>query len=78
MTIPTTVRHLSKDHLMISPAPGYSVTVFNLKGGNIEAIVAADDGTETIRLLVAGPTENQDLALQYSGRDVNFFYTERT
>lgn len=52
-----TVRHINKDHITISPATGYSVTLFNIIGttGSVEAIVAADDGSETIRLLVAAP-----------------------
>jgi hypothetical protein len=53
---PATVRYISKDHITISPAKGYSVTLFNVvEGSAVEAIVTADDGSETIRLLVAAP-----------------------
>ena len=61
---PVTVRHVSKNHVVIAPATGYSVVLFNLTDGNVEAIVAADDGSETIRLLIAGPAANQTMSIR--------------
>lgn len=61
---PVTVRHIGKDHVTIAPAPGYSVVLFNLTDGNVEAVVAADDGSETIRLLIAGPEPHQNMAIK--------------
>jgi hypothetical protein len=58
------VRHIDRNHVTIAPATGYSVVLFNLTDGNVEAIVAADDGSETIRLLVAGPEANQTMSIQ--------------
>lgn len=57
------VRHINRNHVTIAPAHGYSVTVFNLAEGTVEAIICADDGTETIRLLVAGPGPRQTMAI---------------
>lgn len=61
--ISATVRHLTKNHVTIAPERGYTVTLFNLVGGNVEAIVSADDGSETIRLLVAGPGPDQTMSI---------------
>ncbi len=61
---PATVRYINKNHVTISPAKGFSVTLFNLVNGNVEAVVAADDGSETIRLLVAGPGPTQTMAIK--------------
>lgn len=58
-----TVRHISRDRVTITPAAGFSVVVFNLAEGNVEAVVAADDGSETIRLLVAGPGPDQTMSI---------------
>lgn len=52
---PAIVRHITKDHVTIAPAGNYGVTVFNISDEFIEAIVAADDGSETFRLLVEAP-----------------------
>jgi len=57
------VRHVSKNRVTITCAANYSVTLFNLRDGNVEAIVTADDGSETIRLLVAGPTPTQTMSI---------------
>jgi hypothetical protein len=61
----TTVRHINRDHIIITPGKGYSVTVFKLggNGGDLEALVSADDGSETIRLLVAGPRADQAMVI---------------
>jgi len=62
----TIVRHVDKDHVVITPGKGYSVAVFNIGkiGGDLEAVVVADDGSDTIRLLVAGPTPDQHMAIR--------------
>lgn len=59
-----TVRHLNANHVTISPSKHYSVVMFNLTDGNVEALVAADDGDETIRLLIAGPGPNQTMSIK--------------
>jgi hypothetical protein len=58
-----TVRHVSKNHVTMTPGKGYSITLFNIKGGTVEAFVSADDGGETIRLLVAGPQPGQMISI---------------
>lgn len=74
---PVTVRHVSKNHVVIAPATGYSVVLFNLTDGNVEAIVSADDGSETIRLLVAGPDGNQTMSIKTLDNGiVDIVYTE--
>lgn len=75
--ISATVRHLTKNHVTIAPERGYSVTLFNLVGGNVEAIVSANDGSETIRLLVVGPGPAQTLSITTDASGVvNFVYAE--
>lgn len=59
------VRHVTRDHVTIAPRDGYSVVTFNIRAGTaIEAIVTADDGSETVRLLVAGPTPDQTVSIE--------------
>lgn len=64
VTVPVTVRHVSKNVVTIVTAAGYRVTLFNLSDGKVEAVVSADDGSETIRLLVAGPSPSQTMAIK--------------
>lgn len=61
MDSPATVRHISKDHVRITPAAGWSVMLFNVSttGAIAEAVVIADDGSETIRLGIAPPKVGQ-------------------
>jgi hypothetical protein len=61
---PATVRHVTKDHVTITPSPDYSVTVFTISNGAVEAIVAADDGSETIRLLIAAPEPGRTMRIE--------------
>lgn len=70
------VRHLTKDHIRITPAAGYSVTVFNVHNGKIEAIVSADDGSETIRLLIEAPAPGKAVALEVEGTVVDIIYKD--
>lgn len=72
-----TVRHVTKDHVVIRPAPGYSVVVFNLKNGDVEAMVASDDGSETIRLLIAGPGPDQHMAIRTRDGVVDIRYQQK-
>lgn len=76
--ISATVRHLTKNHVTIAPERGYSVTLFNLTGGNVEAIVTADDGSETIRLLVVGPGPDQTMSITTDEKSgvVNIVYAK--
>lgn len=76
--ISATVRHLTKNHVTISPERGYSVILFNLAEGNVEAVVAADDGSETIRLLIAGPGANQTMSIKtdHASGVVDIVYAE--
>jgi hypothetical protein len=75
----TTVRHVSRNHVVISPATGYSVVVFNIAAGaDLEAIVISDDGMETIRLLVAGPEAHQTMGIKTNEFGVvDIIYTEK-
>jgi hypothetical protein len=58
------VRHITKNHVRIVTAPGYSVVVFNIADGSVEAIVAADDGSETVRLKVEAPEPGLRLGIK--------------
>jgi hypothetical protein len=61
----TTVRHVTKDHVVITPAKGYSVVVFiGRVGGDAEAIITSDDGNETVRLIIDGPGLNQTMSIK--------------
>jgi hypothetical protein len=77
---PVTVRHISKDHVTIHATNGYSVVLFNLRDGNVEAIVVSDDGFETIRLLIAGPDPDQNMAIKTDKQTgiINFLYGKKT
>lgn len=61
MDSPATVRHISKDHIRITPAAGWSIVLFNVSapGAVAEAVVTSDDGSETIRLGIAPPKVGQ-------------------
>ena len=61
---PAVVRHISKGHITIAPGEGYSVVLFNLHDGNVEAIVTSDDGLDTHRLLIAGPAPDQNMTIE--------------
>lgn len=74
------VRHISKRHVQIRTEEGYGITVFNVKGNkDIEVIVAAHDGSETIRLKVDAPAD-QTVSIEW-GLDevgvVNIMYEDR-
>lgn len=70
-------RHISKNHVNIIASPGYHMVLFTLKDGNVEAVVAADDGSETIRLLVAGPSPTQHMAIKNTPEGVDIMYAEK-
>jgi hypothetical protein len=71
------VRHISKDMVTITPAEGYSVTLFKVVGGNVEALVAADDGSETFRLLVAGPGLDRTMTIKTTDGVTYFVYAKK-
>ena len=73
-----TIRHMSKDHVTISTVRGFTVTTFTLSEGNVEAVVTADDGSETIRLLVAGPGPHQTMSISTDEHGVVHFEYEPT
>lgn len=79
MSIPAVVRHITKNHITITPAKDYDVTVFNVIGttGDVEAIVAADDGSETIRLLITAPAAGQKMQIKRDEASgvINIIYT---
>lgn len=72
------VRHVTRHHVTIAPKAGYSVTIFTVtaEGAGVEAIVAADNGTETVRLLVAAPHKGESMSIQYDAETnvTNIFY----
>lgn len=76
-----TVSHISKDHVVIAPGKGFSVTVFTLgkAGSDLEALVVADDGSEAIRLLVAGPRPDQEMLIRTrEDRSVSIVYNKKS
>jgi hypothetical protein len=76
---PVTVRHLTKDHVVIRPTSAYSVTTFiSAQNGVIEAIVTANDGSETIRLLVAAPEPGRMVKVEKDEKtgDVDIIYKD--
>lgn len=73
-----TVKHITKDHVRISPSPGYSVTLFTPHNGQIEACVTADDGSETIRLRVDAPAPGRMIGYTVGEhREVDIKYTDK-
>lgn len=76
---PVTVRHINKNHVTISASSAYSVVLFTLKDGNVEAVVTANDGSEAIRLLISGPGPNQELTIKPHKPTgiVDIIYTEK-
>ena len=76
---PATVRHITRDHVHITPAKGFSVTVFSIAAAHVEAIVVSDDGFETIRLLIEapGPTRTMTISKHEISGDVDIIYSEK-
>jgi hypothetical protein len=74
----TSVRHVSKDHIVILPAPGWSMTLFDAHGEDaIEATVVRDDGTETILLLIAAPGPGRTMSIEReTGGFINIRYSD--
>lgn len=61
------VRHIDRNNVSIKAAENYTVAVFNVRNGReIDAFVTADDGSETIRLRLEGPTEAIGVVIEYS------------
>ncbi len=70
-----TVRHLSKDHVVINAEPGWSIAVFNIRDSAVEA--TATNGEETIRLLVEAPGPGRKMSIERVGeRVIHFRYTD--
>lgn len=60
----TTVRHLTPKHVVIAPAPGWEVTIFNVAEGQfIDALVT--NGEETIKLSLEGPGESNGVVIRH-------------
>lgn len=82
MDSPATVRYLSKNHIRITPAPGWQVVIFDASSVGVEAVVTADDGTETICLGIAPPTVDQKMSILIgvpgNDRGVDVLYQRRT
>jgi predicted RNA methylase len=75
------VRHITKHHAQIRAEPGYGIALFTMKGQDIEAIVTALDGSETILLRVEAP-HDQAISTSWSPADdgatiVNIYWTEK-
>ena len=66
MSDPTTIRHISKDHIVIVPASGYSVVVWQ-SAGIPEVMVSANDGSETFVLRFEPPGSDRLLATERAG-----------
>jgi hypothetical protein len=60
----TTVRHQSSRHVIIAPADGWEVTIFNIADGKfIDALVT--DGDETIKVSLEGPDESTGVVVRH-------------
>lgn len=60
----TSVRHVSKDHIVIAPAQNWTVTFFKIEANAVEALVT--DGEETIRLLIQPPGPGRGMTIERS------------
>lgn len=63
------VRHISKRHVQIRIGEGFGVTIFNVRGRDMEVVVAAHDGSETIRLKVDVPPD-QTTSIEWATDEV--------
>jgi hypothetical protein len=69
-----TVKHVSKNHVRIVTEQGYAVTIFNIKGSSVEAVVWKD-GEEVARLLVQAPAADERMEIvRQDERVVEIFY----
>jgi len=60
----TTVRHLDRNTVVITPAPGWTVTIFDISDGKfIDACVT--NGDETIKLTLEGPDESNGVKINH-------------
>jgi ssDNA-binding replication factor A large subunit len=73
-----TAEHVSKNHVRVVAADGYEITVFNLKGLDIEVIVVSDNGDEAVRLHVAAAKAGQFTRIDKAtdGSVVDIFYLD--
>ncbi len=72
------VRHVTKNHVVIVCSVGYKVAVFNIsESRQAEAIITADDGSETIRLHLEGPTDTQGIQIDGDDRVMHITYVEK-
>jgi hypothetical protein len=65
---PVVVKHISKNHIRITPSDGWSVTMFNV-ADTVEAFVSSDDGMETLRLHFERPGVGQTVVIKSVGDD---------
>lgn len=70
-----TATHISRDHIRITVAEGYEVTLFTIQGTDVEAIVVAQDGTEAARLRVQAPKADERMTIEKTqDGSVDIFY----
>ncbi len=55
--------HISKNHVRITVAEHYEITVFNIQGSDVEVVIVAYDGTEAARLRVAAPVDDERMII---------------
>lgn len=75
-----TVRHVNKNLVLIAPAEGYTVTIFNITDGkHIEAFVVSDDGEESFRIRLEGPDASHGVKIKYfdDSRETQIEYVEK-
>jgi hypothetical protein len=74
----TTVRHIDKNTVVITPAPGWEVVIFDVSDGKfIDALVT--DGSETIKLTLEGPDESMGIQIQHDDKtnETRVLYMEK-
>jgi hypothetical protein len=60
----TAVFHVDRNTVVIAPAPGWTVTIFNITEGKfIDALVT--DGEETIKLSLEGPDASMGVVVSH-------------
>jgi hypothetical protein len=69
------VEPVTKDHIIISVAPGgYRAVTFKLANGGAECVILDKDSTETTRLSIAPPQPGHVLEIKHIDTGVEIIY----
>lgn len=66
--------HVTKDHVRITAGKGFQITVFNLKGVDIEVVVVSDNGDEAVRLHVEAAKPGQFTRIDKTEESIDIYY----